>query len=304
MRFCRTSIDCCYAVLHRACPVTSAAHRARVGAELRRIREALDLSGVAVGAALGWSQSKVSRIETARFGATLSELAALLDYYGVPEEVRAELLAVAAEGDGLPGAWIVRAGGPKRRQDEVAAIESRVSRIRYYATITVPGILQTPEYTRAITSAGGFGAPEALLASRQNRQTLLAKEDAPKYALVLDQRALSRWAGGNHVMTAQLAKLADAAAWPNVRLQVMPPGGNAAAIALAQFLMYDFRDRTSPTVVQLESQTADVYLSGDSDIKVYAELFDRLQAEAMEPEASVTYLRSQARKLRRSARSD
>lgn len=282
--------------------MTSAAHRAHVGAELRRIRESLDLPGVAVGAALGWSQSKVSRIETGRFGATLSELAALLDYYAVPEEVRAELLAVAAEGDGLPGAWIVRAGGPKRRQGEVAAIESRVRRIRYYATITVPGLLQTPEYTRAIASAGGFGAPEALLASRQERQTLLRREDAPEYDLVLDQRAVGRWAGSNDVMSEQLDRLADVASWPTVRLQVVRSGGGATALALAQFLMYDFRDRTSPTVVQLESQTADVYLSAESDIQAYAKLFAKLQTEALEPDASMSYLRSEARKLRRSPR--
>src|SRR4051795_4548714 len=105
--------------------VTLSAPRLRAGAELRRIRENQGLSGVAVGAALGWSQSKVSRIETGRFGATVWELAELADFYGVPEEVRAEILTIASQDSGLPGAWVVRAGGPARRRVEVADIETR-----------------------------------------------------------------------------------------------------------------------------------------------------------------------------------
>src|SRR5438270_12190114 len=103
--------------------MSSPAQRVQVGAELRRIRERLGLSGMQVGAALGWSQSKVSRIEAGRLSTTLNDLAELLALYGVPEEVRAELLTVAVADNGLPGAWIVRAGGPVRRQGEVAAIE-------------------------------------------------------------------------------------------------------------------------------------------------------------------------------------
>ena len=50
---------------------------ARVGDELRRIREQASLSGSAVARELGWSQSKVSRVETGRFGASIGEVAAL-----------------------------------------------------------------------------------------------------------------------------------------------------------------------------------------------------------------------------------
>src|SRR4051812_7430112 len=106
------------------------AHRVQVGTELRRAREQLGLSGIQVAKDLGWSQSKVSRIEAGRLSTSLNDLSALLGYYGLSEEVRAELLSVAVAGDGLPGAWIVRAGGPPRRQREVAAIEARVRSIK------------------------------------------------------------------------------------------------------------------------------------------------------------------------------
>ncbi|MBM0230228.1 helix-turn-helix domain-containing protein [Micromonospora sp. ATA51] len=76
------------------------AHRERVAAELKRIREGLGVPGEEVAAALGWSQPKVSRIENARIAVSTRDLATLLHYYGVPEEIRAELLAVTADDEG------------------------------------------------------------------------------------------------------------------------------------------------------------------------------------------------------------
>jgi transcriptional regulator with XRE-family HTH domain len=102
----------------------------RLGGERRVPRERFGLPGTQVARRLGWSQSKVSRVETGRFGASLEELAALLDFYGVAEEVRAELLARVARRDGLASAWVARAGGPRRRQGEVGLIAGpRQSRV-------------------------------------------------------------------------------------------------------------------------------------------------------------------------------
>ena len=57
----------------------------------------------------------MSRIETGRFGVSVRDLSALLNFYGVAEEVKAELLSTVAEDSGVDGAWIVRAGGTPRR---------------------------------------------------------------------------------------------------------------------------------------------------------------------------------------------
>jgi transcriptional regulator with XRE-family HTH domain len=144
-----------------------------VGAELRRVREQLGLSGVQVAASSGWSQSKVSRIEAGILGAAINDLAALLNHYGVTEEVRAELLSFAVAGNGLAGAWIVRAGDVPRRQGEVAAIEARVRRIRQYGALTVPGLLQAKAYTQAVAAAGGFAQVDDIVRRRMARQELL-----------------------------------------------------------------------------------------------------------------------------------
>lgn len=97
----------------------ASAQRLRVGAELRRLREASGMSGEQVARALGWSQPKVSRVEIGKHALTVRDVAALLARYGVTDDVRAELLAATAEDTG-EGAWIVRAGGFPRRQGSIA----------------------------------------------------------------------------------------------------------------------------------------------------------------------------------------
>ena len=168
----------CYACVHWLVDVNSSAAREALGSELRRMREVIGLSGMAVAAELQWSQSKVSRIEAGRLGVSLSDLSALLRTYGASEEVTAELLTMAAAGGGKAGAWIVQAGGTVRRQGEVAAIEARVHRIRQYSLTTVPGLLQSPAYTAAMARVGNFGDPAALVKARAARQSLLGSPAA------------------------------------------------------------------------------------------------------------------------------
>lgn len=272
--------------------MASDAHRKRIGAELRRIRLALGFSGEYVGGELGWSQSKLSRIESARFSYSVWDLAALLDFYEVPEEVRAELTSAIAEDSGVQGAWIVRAGGSPRRQGEVAAIETRVARIRQYHPIVVPGQLQSYEYARAIATTAGFERPDEIAEGRMSRQTLLVGNGPPRYDAVLDARALCRWPGSKAVLRDQLDHLVKRASLPAVSVHVIPLGGEAETLALSPFLIYDFSEGSAPTAVLLESRTADLYLSAKEDVATYTGQFDGLIGEALAPEESLTYLRS------------
>lgn len=266
--------------------------RVRVGVELRRLREEAQLSGQEVAAAVGWSQSKLSRIETARFGFTIAELTVLLDYYGVPEEVRAELLGATAEEGGVNGAWVVRAGGPVRRQGEVAAVESRVTRMRQYHPIIMPGQLQSRNYAKNLAAAAGFKDPNEIANRRLRRQTLLGNTGSPDYTAVVDARSLCRWPGPRRVIVDQLEHLLARAALPTVSIRLLRMGGGIAVMALTPFVIYDFRAGTSPTVVLLEAQNTDLYLSADQDVEIYASLFDRLTEEAMTESDSLDTLRS------------
>lgn len=272
----------------------------RLGGELRRFREDAGISGSAVARELGWSQPKVSRVETGRFAASLEEVATLLDYYGAPEEVRAELLATVARREGLAGAWVVRAGGPRRRQGEIGTIEQRVKRLRQHQGLMVPGLLQTRRYARESAEALGFADGAAIADRRMARQDVFLAEGPARYEVVLDARALMRWPGEPAVMAEQLERLAgvDPA---RIDLRVLPPGAGAAAFAIAGFLIYDFTE-DRPSVVLIESLTADTYLSDAADVAAYGSTFDRLQKDALSVDASREYLETTLRTVRRGNR--
>ena len=69
--------------------------RRRLAAELRRLRGAR--TGGAVAKALGWSPAKISRYELGQSNFPLDEVEKLLDFYGVTEPRRGQLLALATE---------------------------------------------------------------------------------------------------------------------------------------------------------------------------------------------------------------
>lgn len=268
----------------------------RLGGELRRFREEAGLSGSAVARELGWSQPKVSRVETGRFAASLEEIATLLDYYGAPEEVRAELLATVARREGLAGAWVVRAGGTRRRQGEIGAIEQRVARLRQHQGLLVPGLLQTREYARGIADALGYAESDAIAERRMARQGAFMESGPGRYEVVLDARALMRWPGESAVMAEQLRRLMDVDL-ARVDLRILAPGGEATAFAIGGFMIYDFADNR-PSVVMVESFRADTYLSDEVDVVAYDSTFDKLQKDALSVESSRQYLETTLRDLR------
>lgn len=268
---------------------------AGLGVELRALRESCGLSGVAAAAGVGWSQSKLSRVETGRFGASLTEVADLLDFYGTPQEVRAELLARVARRDGPAGAWIVRSGGAKRRTASLGHVESRVSGMRQYAGLLVPGLLQSAEYSAALLAAGGWDSPQEVAAGRLARQERLLSRTDFALEVVLDARALMRSPGSEQVMADQFRHLAKLP--PSVTLRVLPAGARGGVAVIGSFVIYDF-GQTAPVVVLCESQTADLYLSSEEDVATYTQVMDKLAGECLSVEASRAYLGEVSRTLR------
>ena len=75
-------------------------HQRRVAAELRRLRELALLTADEVATNLGWSASKVSRVENARIRLKPADVERLLGLYNVAREQRDAL-----RGGTLERAW-------------------------------------------------------------------------------------------------------------------------------------------------------------------------------------------------------
>ena len=114
---------------------------------------------------------------------------------------------------------------------DVWRMEATCRRMWVFEPLTVPGLLQTPEYTRALLA--GINSPplspdavEAIGGARKARQTLLVRPDGPEMRFLVDQPALRRLVGSQAVMLAQLDRIEEVAAG-GVSVQVVPAGSPA-----------------------------------------------------------------------------
>jgi hypothetical protein len=165
--------------------------------------------------------------------------------------------------------------------------------LRLYEPMTVPGLLQTAEYARAVIAATGTGLTEsridALVTTRLARQGLLSKEQPLRLHVIVEEAILTRPFGDDGVLGRQLRHLVDAASQPNVVFQVLPteaglhPGVNGA------FVVLEYDD--GPSLVCLEHMLVSHFLEEDEQIEAYATAWDLLVRLARSPEESVEVVR-------------
>jgi transcriptional regulator with XRE-family HTH domain len=267
--------------------------RIALGSQLRRLREANGITCEAAGRVIRASASKISRLEHGRVSMKQRDLADLLTLYGVTGEAeRADVLRLAREavrpgwwhqyGEILPG-WF----------EFYIGLESAASRIRTYEMQFVPGLLQTPEYARAVIRGGHPAAPpeeiDRRVSLRMKRQQTLSRPDGPKLWAVMDETALRRRLGGPGVMEAQLDRLIELAVAPDIALHVVTLDSGYHAAAAGSFSILRFAAPELPDVVYLEQLTSALYLDKRADVDHYSAVMDQLslQAEQQMPTVEV-----------------
>jgi transcriptional regulator with XRE-family HTH domain len=264
--------------------------RMLVGAQLRRLREAAGLSREEAGYAIRASHSKISRLELGRTGFKPRDLADLLTLYGVTAPGERESLLALAEQANAPGWWRPYADLVPSWFEAYLGLEQAASEIRSYEVQFVPGLLQTPEYARAIVLLGHAEEPAANIDRRvdlrMRRRHVLVKPDPPSVRAVIDEGALRRPIGTAATMRGQIEHLCDVAERPNVTVQVLPfsAGGHSAAGGPVTILR--FPDQELPDVVYLEQLISAVYLDKPTETFGYGRVMNRLVSEAASPAAT------------------
>jgi hypothetical protein len=112
---------------------------------------------------------------------------------------------------------------------------------------------------------------------------------------VMDEAVLRRPYGGAAVMRAQLHRLAEAAALPNVTLQAVPFTRGGHAGASGAFSILRFQERDLPDVVYIEQLTSALYLDQRPDVEHYLEVVDQLSGEALTPAETAAFIERVAR---------
>lgn len=281
----------------------SSAVRRALAAELRRLREHAGVSGDEVAASLGWSGSKVSRIETHRTGIKPADLELLLDFYDVDDEQRAQLLALADE-QNARGWWTTYASTFPATYIAYIELEAAASEIRSWSPELIHGLLQTVDYAAAATGTV-FGDPPPVppaeiqrrVDGRLRRQEMLTQRGSKQFRFVLDEAALWHRFGTSAIMRAQMLHLEHLSRLPNVSIQVLQFGG-LYPIGPGGFALLEFAPvyGVTPTdVVYMEHLTVNTFVEDETDVYEYVKAFQRLTDAALSEDATRKLIRRVAR---------
>ncbi|MCX4547039.1 helix-turn-helix transcriptional regulator [Streptomyces sp. NBC_01565] len=261
--------------------------RRRLGAELRRLRLIRGLTSTQVAEHLLVSQPKISHLENGRRSVSSRDVRDLCNLYHVTDQQVIESLMQMAGEANRQGWWVACGEVPYA---VYIGLETAAASVRSYEPLVIPGLLQTPAYAAAVTAETIPLATEEQIAVRREvrlRRQSRAHHPARSFRLwvVVDESALRRVVGSPEIMREQLECLNHFGAQPHITVQVLPHSAGAHPGISGQFSILDFPDTATGTVY-LERFTSDLYLEKRSDVRRYRAMYDRLQAQAMDPERS------------------
>ncbi|MFF8605915.1 helix-turn-helix domain-containing protein [Streptomyces sp. NPDC015346] len=276
-----------------------------LGKRLQDLRERAGLKREEAAKVLRVAPATIRRMETAEVALKIPYVQLLLKAYGITDSEAEGFIALAEEAN-LPGWW-------QRFHDVLpgwfsmyVSLEGAASLIRAYEPQFVPGLLQTEEYARAILRSGAVGGrnaenaeeTERHVALRMERQSLLTREDAPKFWVIMDETVFRRPVGdGPEVMRDQLGRLLEACELPNVTLQIAEFASGHHPGTYGPFVLFRFAMPELPDMVYSEYLTGAVYLDARPEVASHLEVMDRMAAQAATAQRTKEILRDLRKEL-------
>jgi transcriptional regulator with XRE-family HTH domain len=261
--------------------------RRELGALLRKLRTEKGLTVEQAAEQLMFSMSKLSRMETGHGPATPRDIRDLCVLYDVTDSgERDRLISLARQGK-KAGWW---QGYDLDYFATYVGLEAEATRIRYYQSTIIPGLMQTPDYARAMHQAGvpPF-SPERideLIEVRLKRQKLLTQDTPIRLDAVLDEAVLHRLVGGAAVMSAQLNQLIVLSNEPNVTIRVIPYSVGAHPAMDSTFNILEFAGSLA-SVVYVEGLVGWIYVERLPDVARYQHVFEYLHDISLNPKESI-----------------
>jgi transcriptional regulator with XRE-family HTH domain len=273
--------------------------RLRLADELRALRTERGVTHEQLARKIGLSRAAISRIENGHAVDT-GDIIKILDGLDVDGDRWTKILNIAREA-GERGWWESNKE-MGARQALCADLEAGAATIREFQMSFLPGLLQTPEFTRARVEAEGLDVvsghtADKAVQARNGRQRMLRRPGGPSYDVIIDELAVRRRAAPVEVVKAQLYHItARANGDPNTTVRVLPVDAVIDDYSLPRtaFSLYTYPDPGDPVVVAVDTVTDDLILTDSADVNRYEKLYSRLQDAALSPTDSLKYLISTA----------
>lgn len=229
---------------------------------------------------LGWVPPKVSRIENGRQMPADADIVTWLDAVSAPEAVAEEIRAALRDLKLVRASWKRRLRtGHASLQRSAYELERNAARIALVELFVVPGLVQTPDYARAVFTAAAAlhqtpNDTEDAVRERMRRQEVLY--DANKrIEIMVGEFALRHPVCSPQVMRAQLDRLVGLIGLDNVRLGVLPANAGLSIVPMHGFWIIDDR-------VLVEIHHTEVTADAPDDVALYHRITEALWAAAVE----------------------
>ncbi|WP_246885296.1 helix-turn-helix transcriptional regulator [Streptomyces sp. GESEQ-4] len=270
----------------------------RLGTELLKLRTAAGLTQPQAANALSASTAKVAKMEGGWVPVRDPDIRALCELYGVHDPATVggllELAKVDRERRKAKG-WWDDYPLPGIMQ-EYMALESAATTIKAWQPAFVPGLLQTPEYVRALREspaaqvAKGTVPDEEFIETRLTRRQRLVGDPALAFQVVIYEAVLRNFPGGAATARGQLEDLTKTADLPNVSLRVFPFTSGTHSGLNGSFNILSFAAPGAMDVVYVEGPFAQRWLEGGDAAASYDELFERITERSLDERESVSFL--------------
>jgi Domain of unknown function (DUF5753) len=219
---------------------------------------------------LGYDRSVIAKAETGERPPSEDVMEALVKTLGLGQVVT-RLASLARRSTGIP-AWFL----------DWVTIERDAVTLHTWQSALIPGLLQTPEYARAVLASWRLdtdGDIEAKLAARTGRQAILGRDDPADLCALLDESVLHRCIGSAAIMAGQLEHLAQAARRPNVTIQLVPEQAGAYAGLSGAFWVASAA--TGQQAAHLETGVQGMTVIEPVLVGKAARLFEMLRSDAL-----------------------
>lgn len=274
--------------------------RRRLATRLRQLRERAGLKVDEVARLVEWTPSKVVWIEGNRGKRpNPRDVRDLCDAYGITDQRERSYLEQLARDGRQRGWWDPYDAMLSERYATYIGLEAEAAEVLNFEPLMIPGLLQTPEYARAMLT-GPFSElsadeAEARVEVRMKRQEALHESPPLRLVAVLDEAALCREVGGPEVMRAQLEHLLEATKLPRVTLQVIRYRVGAHASMTGGFAFLRFPDPDDPDAVYVDTPAGQLFIEEPGEVARFNVAFQHLLGVAASPKDTISLIADMAR---------
>ncbi|MGQ5639851.1 helix-turn-helix domain-containing protein [Streptomyces sp. EWL5.16] len=162
-----------------------------------------------------------------------------------------------------------------------------------YETLVVPGLLQTPDYCRAVFDfrypALGSETADQWVQARMDRQLIWQREQPPVGHFVLEESILRRPVGGPDVMREQIRQILEFTRPVHMGLQIMPMDRTPHAALAGPMVLLETPEHER--LVYLEVQHASFLIDDPEEVSYYNHKYAMLRSQALSCDESERLLR-------------